>query len=68
MCAAVQEPYEATNRALDMELGGHVVQTGDKVVVWEGEANHDRQRFLSQIASRGSQHRKATFARFSLGR
>jgi cytochrome P450 len=36
----------ATNRA---ELGGHVVEPGDKVLFWEGSANRDEQVFADSM-------------------
>ncbi len=38
-------PSKRRTATVDCELGGHQITPGQKVVVWEGSANRDRQRF-----------------------
>jgi cytochrome P450 len=42
-------PSKRRTATVDIELGGHTIAPGEKVVVWEGSANRDEQEFTDSM-------------------
>jgi cytochrome P450 len=43
-------PSKRRTATIDVELGGHLIRAGEKVLVWEGSANRDELRFSDASA------------------